>query len=816
MSELRAGFTQDTPAGPFVAAQIAPKQGSLFSRLRNIFSKRDELCVEDDFYYYLRGIPEANTFCNIWISIPPATTTVDYTSTITAIDVTATLTDTVVNTIRTTTVITVTATEAYGMAMLAKEKRGAAPAPTQPPLIRRNALLNGIAAVVTHAISGTVASSADMPAGTAKASIDAGLSSACSCLDYQPLSTFTVTYTDLPYFTTLDAFEQGTLTLLSTIIRTSYTTQTITQTTNTGLVPSTTLALSSPPLNSTAYAATYVSADLNNTASMGLGAISSSSLDTAASSTVSTVTPVTVIGGPGRASSEARTIATSLPISCPENNNQTITNIVGNERFEFLVSCDVNVLDNTTILSTSVAGPTECAAECSFVNDAFQEALCQSAVFVPTVGNDNCVLKKSAEAYTQAAGYVSFILLNTFTGGNDSTCSPDTFAGTSISVDTSSLIASITSASLSVTQLPYAVSTGGGGEFSTYYSHGEFDSAGVYHWSNYYVGASSSSWYVEYASSWTCTVTYSQTIVIPQTITNGTGGGSNTAITVTTITTIIHGSTTTIIDGGATTIIINTNGQTMVPASLTSGGGVFSTGGSTVVLASYGRSGVIFPASTTSSTETMTSMTATATIVSIGTAVSGGASSSGFGNNMTRGVVSESIVSGGSGETTSSGFYNANSTGGAGVISPSVSTLPILSGTISSSEIAPVTSVGSGIISFNTSTNALGVATTLSSGLTPILSFNGSTSSTNVTVIVITTVISGVTSEYISTGGFGAISPTSEVASASISSLRINQTVTTINETIYVGTTVTSGATSIYMSTGGLLFQVEHRADSPR
>ena len=94
---------------------------------------------------------------------------------------------------------TVTATEIYSVAIGAKEKREVTPAPTDPPLLRRNVLLNGIAAVVTDVISGTVASSADMPAGIAKASIDAGLSSACSCLNCQPLSTFTVTYTDLPY-----------------------------------------------------------------------------------------------------------------------------------------------------------------------------------------------------------------------------------------------------------------------------------------------------------------------------------------------------------------------------------------------------------------------------------------------------------------------------------------------------------------------------------------------------------------------------------------------------------------------------------------
>lgn len=71
----------DAPAEPLVAARIASKQDSLFSHLRNVFFKRDEICVKDDFYYYLQSNPEANTFCNIWISIPPATTVVEYTST---------------------------------------------------------------------------------------------------------------------------------------------------------------------------------------------------------------------------------------------------------------------------------------------------------------------------------------------------------------------------------------------------------------------------------------------------------------------------------------------------------------------------------------------------------------------------------------------------------------------------------------------------------------------------------------------------------------------------------------------------------------
>ena len=110
-----------------------------------------------------------------------------------------TLTNTVVNIVPATTVFTVTVTEIYGVTIRAKEKREDASAPTDPPLLRRNVLLNSIAAVVTDAIGGTAASSANMLAGTAKASIDAGLSSACSCLNYQPLSTFTVTYTDLPY-----------------------------------------------------------------------------------------------------------------------------------------------------------------------------------------------------------------------------------------------------------------------------------------------------------------------------------------------------------------------------------------------------------------------------------------------------------------------------------------------------------------------------------------------------------------------------------------------------------------------------------------
>lgn len=219
------------------------------------------------------------------------------------------------------------------------------------------------------------------------------------------------------------------------------------------------------------------------------------------------------------------------------------------------------------MFSTGVAGPTDYAAECSFVNDVFQKQICKGAVFVPssTAGDDNCFLKGSPNTFSKVPGDITVILMNIFSNGNNSTCVPGGFSArnSSKAVDTTALIASITETPVTITQPPYAISTGGGGEYSTYVSHGETDSAGVYHYSWYYMDDSPSSWYAIYATSWSCTHINTVTIVTPRTNISSAeifSAAGSSAISTTEVTTIIVGSMTTIISGTNTIVITGGGG----------------------------------------------------------------------------------------------------------------------------------------------------------------------------------------------------------------------------------------------------------------
>ncbi|OCK76575.1 hypothetical protein K432DRAFT_428625 [Lepidopterella palustris CBS 459.81] len=226
-TEARVANHGEVPGNARVAAGEVPEQKNFFNHLRSIFGKRESeiVCVPDDYLSYLQHLakPKARTFCNEWIGIAPSTVEVDYTQTFTVTTVTATDISTVFNTVRTTTVSTVTKT---AVSTLELQKRAESPSPT-PRNVNRAALVNIMAAIVTAAISG-VAVSAGVPTGSDKASIEAGLSSACSCLNVDPTSTVTMTNTAPPIITTLNAFEREIVTSKLIKVFTIYTTTTTT------------------------------------------------------------------------------------------------------------------------------------------------------------------------------------------------------------------------------------------------------------------------------------------------------------------------------------------------------------------------------------------------------------------------------------------------------------------------------------------------------------------------------------------------------------------------------------------------------------
>ncbi|KAF2795428.1 hypothetical protein K505DRAFT_373919, partial [Melanomma pulvis-pyrius CBS 109.77] len=623
---------------------------------------------------------DSQSFCNIWLAIPPATKEVEYTPIVTKWEAgRSTITSFSTTRITTTETVTETAT--------------ATPAALAPRAANVAARINAANSIIESVIeSGTDSSlPSATPQNSAQKEAQAGLSTACICMNVDPTSTVSITYTAPPQQTTLKKFV---LRLQTNTITKQYTTtitvtQGFSQTVDQGATTSSNSSLSGgPSTESMSARGVQPSTDLSST-------FTNSS--TLVASTTSELVPTVITSDGGSPSlfpsNPTRLVATALPFSCPDGNGKSITNVVGNEMYEYAIMCNTALVTSNEILTIHSSSATDCAVECSYVNDVFQKDVCQAATFTATPGTDggDCVISGSTSTYVEQAGATTVVLKGVYTSGKDCASIDFTKGPINGSIDSSAAISSIKATSVPVSIPGFVTSSGAGGVFHTYVSAGETGTDNIYRYSWYEIYASSSYWGVVYKTDWECTNHIPRTIVVQH---------GFTSVVEDTETTIINGGETTIISGTSTRIFTAGGGAitpTPVPASTTSGGAVFSSGFSTATQTASGGQGVQIPSVTPVPSGAISSQAGGNQTIALsdtrtrGTAVfsaSGGVSvfnsTGGFGTDLpspseTMSESSPSPVSNGTAVVTSGGVIltitggtsTSNATGGGGALGPS-------------------------------------------------------------------------------------------------------------------------------------------------
>jgi hypothetical protein len=190
---------------------------------------------------------------------------------------------------------------------------------------------------------------------------------------------------------------------------------------------------------------------------------------------------------------------TALPFTCPDAANTNTDQVVGNLKLDYLVYCDTEIMTEDRVgapIDTDSA--TSCAAQCSALNARSGQGTCQAAAFTPyTDGSPggSCIISGKNTQYASKPG--SIAVVNTGISSNGNACAA--FEGTnSTSVDTSALIASITSGGVVLSTPNLITQTADGGVSETYVSANSTDAGGTVHWSWYRVSASSSFWWAVY------------------------------------------------------------------------------------------------------------------------------------------------------------------------------------------------------------------------------------------------------------------------------------------------------------------------------
>ncbi|KAH9879685.1 hypothetical protein IAQ61_001504 [Plenodomus lingam] len=657
------------------------------------------------------------TFCNEWLDIPPATSVLEVTPTIT-ITTSAHSTTSFTSTTRIITTETVTETATSTLA----------------PVARRAA---NIAAIVEDVIESVIESGSAVATSSKspqRIQAESGLSNACSCKMVDPTATVTSSFTVPPVYTTVG-------------VRKVY----VVKRTDTKIFTSTTTVIISASVSPTSTSDTDVSVSQTSDASITAAppATRLTGTDLPASSPVSSGNPV----------------VTAIPFTCPDDAGKRVDQVVGGYRLDYLVLCNTEAVTQDRIgFPIAVDSGTACTAQCSLVNAQSGQDTCQAASFEPyTDGRSGglCILSGSDPSYVDKEGSVAVVHTGTFANGDE--CQALNSSVTNTSVDTSALISSITAAPFSLSTPGLVTETANGGVFQTYVSANSTDAQGYVHWSWYAVSASSSYWWAVYSTSWECTKTLTRTIV--------TLPSEPMTITSVLVTTIINGGVTTIISGTSTEIITNGGGgvapPTFVPASTTNANGEFTTFFSLATMTSTDGNGLIPPTGVPSSIQiagnaTVSGSTATffstadsgvippsrsspgeeITIVSTGGTVistSGSTFTSNF--NGSEGVIPPvSTIRGSAAFSLSGSTFAAESTGDSGIITPSINTpaSSLASQTIQEFSNSTIRSTGS--LAFTISGSTAIASSTGDSGVIP------PAPSANVSIIVTRTVISGVAS----------------------------------------------------------------------
>ncbi|KAF2207918.1 hypothetical protein CERZMDRAFT_101940 [Cercospora zeae-maydis SCOH1-5] len=209
---------------------------------------------------------------------------------------------------------------------------------------------------------------------------------------------------------------------------------------------------------------------------------------------------------------------TTPGFQCPEDNNSIVSQLIGNEKFDYLVKCDTDITDPDFYNVLSFNTYSECAAACSTANQRFDVPLCKGFSFYNARSNQgyNCFLKGAANTSVPAIGVDSGILQRILVG-----ITPDTPAGTNTQSapytaetntldpeDASSSMSEIfsdssTSISVVTPQVPVSgklVNAPGETVYSTYISDGSTYSSGTT-FSTYFT--SDGIWYFSYYEAYT-------------------------------------------------------------------------------------------------------------------------------------------------------------------------------------------------------------------------------------------------------------------------------------------------------------------------
>lgn len=664
-------------------------------------------CPDDQFAALLsnNSADSVETFCNDWLNMAPATIYSEVTPTITVTtSASVTTTQTNIERVMTTTTIVETATF------------------TPLPSVRRRmvaaaaAQVESIASSIVESViaSGTPTSEASVSSKPSNRLLaEQGLATACSCKMVKPTSTVTDLYS-VPAVTSTVGVR-----VIRVIQQTE--TRTYTSTTSVRASPSGENPVSASAVSFAADAESTSSTEAASEAAASSPSVVSSRADSSSVDSSSAEEPSSspVITAPPVASTavlpvnststvtDGVPVVTAIPFSCDEDDiSKDVDQVVGGIRLGYSIFCNTELVTADRIgTPINVESVTSCAAQCSLLNAQSGQDTCQSAVFTAyTDGRrgGTCDLFSAEESTNvstaPAPGSIAIIHTGTFANGDE--CAA--LNATSVSIDTSALVASITSAGVVISTPGLVTQSSGGGVSRTYVSANSTDASGYVHWSWFELYASSASWYAVYETSWACSATITRTI--EQQATTVIEGTTITSVAVTTIigngfTTIISGDTTTTIRGGG-----GQAGPTFVSASTTDGEAGVTTFFSTATQTSTGTDGIVTPAPTVGGQGNVTVIEEFSTFFSTGTeGVIAPSSLASLNASDSGSVIVETVVSSSATTlTVSASNSTILSTGTDGVITPSVT--PILETIVSSTAItltisgsnATFTSVGDG------------------------------------------------------------------------------------------------------------------------
>ena len=344
--------------------------------------------------------------------------------------------------------------------------------------------------------------------------LSASFSSACNCQTYLGPNV-TATYTHDPTVLTISAYDRSTTTVRST----------------------TTDGTRTSTITVTAARATGNSAQASNTTIATTAAALSSSTALSATVIMSTST------------SAAAATPTAPPFTCPDDNNQTISQLIGNERFDYRVYCDMEVAGPTLFGSLAMPTFSQCVAACSMADDGFPngQPVCQGVDYFnsPNINGYNCFLKSQAGNLTMAVGVDTAILqriavgiTNTNSAGTSTESAP--FSGETVTMDPGVMSASLASMFQNnsqtvpiITPNPMPVSGRAGPPgaivYSTFVSNGSTFSTGSV-FSTYYTG--NGSWYSSYYTSFTVAWGAAETVYATSETGTAVSNSSNSATNV--------------------------------------------------------------------------------------------------------------------------------------------------------------------------------------------------------------------------------------------------------------------------------------------